>query len=347
MNDSKQIIDIDISDIQNQSNLYQQYIIPNEQLFLDVVREIRATVDMLLFDAQAWHWYNDPYITHEQVRMRDTSNMFRYPDENCALIVNFFRMIFEDIVKKWEHIYFQEFIEAGGKFHHSWGTYTTQKGKQYLQNFFQIGDRILDVAYEEMNPEMDTPIHIEKIQEARYKNIQTLDEWIEAFESYYEWHICYSSLDLLWWFAYFHPFIINHIPSGYLMRMQYEPSISKTDIIPYLKNDTPIKIPEKFSEDILSIVAMMLAFDTFNVNEIYLLKHIHDTIMNNWIVDMREEVDTMKSEIDELAKLQNISSDELFVQYAEDIDYLMWLIYDRQYDLNYFRRTGKVFWKYS
>ena len=73
---------------------------PHEWDFLSCMRDIRAHVDELLLSVQAEHWYENPFVTREDAEMGDASNLFLYPDKNCFLIVKFFRMIFDEVLRE-------------------------------------------------------------------------------------------------------------------------------------------------------------------------------------------------------------------------------------------------------
>ena len=56
-------------------------------------------IDELLLDEQAEIWYQNPYVTHKQVNMNDTSILFSYPDKNCFIIAALFIDIIEEILQ--------------------------------------------------------------------------------------------------------------------------------------------------------------------------------------------------------------------------------------------------------
>ncbi len=91
---------IDTSDIVHQSELYKTYILPQEDDFLSCMTDIRSHVDELLLSVQAEHWHENPFVTREDAEMGDVSNLFLYPDKNCFLIVKFFRMIFDEVLRE-------------------------------------------------------------------------------------------------------------------------------------------------------------------------------------------------------------------------------------------------------
>ena len=89
----------------------------------------------------------------------------------------------------------------------------------YLQNFFQVGDRVLDVAFEEMEAEQDTPVHITPLQEGRYTNFHSLTSYKDAVEGYYHMYSFQSMAGILGKYAFFYPFLLMQKESGYCMNM--------------------------------------------------------------------------------------------------------------------------------
>lgn len=66
-----------------------------------------------------------------------------------------------------------------------WGGYRTVDGREYLQNFIQVGDRIWDVAFEEMETGEKRKVAVSRISEGKYRNFESLGEMIAATEKYY------------------------------------------------------------------------------------------------------------------------------------------------------------------
>jgi hypothetical protein len=151
-----------------QRRLYAKHIAPNEWRLLNLLQSIRRDVDDLILSRQAEIWYENPFVTRWDYDNHEISPLFGYPDGCCLFIVHETLDLLEQVM--WEESPFLEsFINDWWILQKRWWYYTNPHGEKFLQNFIQIGNRILDVAYEEMNPNENEAVHIERVQDWRYR----------------------------------------------------------------------------------------------------------------------------------------------------------------------------------
>lgn len=343
MEESEPHFPIDTSDMARQSELYETHILPHEGDFLQFMRDIRAHVDEVLLSIQAEYWYENPLVTRRDVELWDASNLFLYPDKNCFLIVKFFRLIFDEVLREWNHSYIEQFLQSGGIFERSWGGYRSSNGTQYLQNFFQVGDRVLDVAFEEMENEKNTPVHITPIEEGRYMNFHTFSSYKNAVESYYNTHALYPATEILWKYAFFVPFFVIQRESGYVMNMPTDARFQSAEIITFLTEEGSPSIPGSIQEELRDIISMILAFETYTELEWFFLRHIHSVLLWDTNEIERGVFESMEQRVWSIAEKERVSYEQCYLEHAADIIRVLSRIYDYQHDRNYYRRTGKVF----
>ena len=80
------------------------------------------------------------------------------------------------------------------------------------QNYLLVGDRVVDVAHEEMNPENETSVNCESINSGRYFEFNDEKTERQVFEEYYKNQECYSTRELLGRLWFFIPYM--HVVNG-------------------------------------------------------------------------------------------------------------------------------------
>lgn len=138
-------------DFSDQRKLYDEIVAPHEGELAASFGRVRDFVDEVMDEACQRLWMDCPQTTRRDFENKDASPLFGYPDGCCLAIVEETLRALGGIMEG-EAPYLVRFIESGGVFAKRWGAYRTSQGKDVLQNFIQIGDRVWDVAFEEMEP---------------------------------------------------------------------------------------------------------------------------------------------------------------------------------------------------
>lgn len=168
----------------DQARLYDRIVAPHEDELAVSLGRVRNFVDGVMDEACQRVWVENPETTRRDFENKDASPLFGYPDGCCLAIVEKTLGVLYWILED-EAPYLAEFIEQGGVVAKRWGGYKTVDGREYLQNFIQVGDRIWDVAFEEMEPGEKRKVAVSRISEGKYRNFESLGEMIAATEKYY------------------------------------------------------------------------------------------------------------------------------------------------------------------
>lgn len=91
--------------------------------------------------------------------------------------------------------YLKEFVEAGGVFEKRWGILETGHQGTVFQNAIHVGTRIFDVANEETSAGETRKVAAYALNDPRYRNIRSLEEYASIRERYQNFR-AYSSFGL-------------------------------------------------------------------------------------------------------------------------------------------------------
>lgn len=174
------------ADLALQSGLYRQYLAPNEGAFLDFLKAKRAEVDGAFEarKAEAVEIGTSPRLPGEQ-------DILNYPQGYCLEITSRVSRKVEENMPD----YLREFIDAGGVFEKRWGILKTDHQGTVFQNAIHVGTKIFDVAHEETSLGETCPVAAYAVNDPRYRNIQSLEEYAKIRETYQNFR-AYSSFGL-------------------------------------------------------------------------------------------------------------------------------------------------------
>lgn len=262
-------------DFSDQRKLYDEIVAPHEEELAVSFRRVRDFVDEVMDEACQRLWMDCPQTTRRDFENKDASPLFGYPDGCCLSIVEETLRALDEILED-EAPYLVRFIENGGVFAKRWGAYRTSQGKDVLQNFIQIGDRVWDVAFEEMEPGESRKVAVSRISDGKYRNFATLAEAVSVTEKYYPKTRHYPSVGLLGWMGTFHSNVVFHEPTGYLMRGGGNLHFSYDEVLRYLTESADAH-PSDAEAGMLAAVEDALAFRRGDLSEIstFVLEEIH------------------------------------------------------------------------
>lgn len=171
-------------DFSVQRKLYDEIVAPHEDELAASFGRVRNFVDQVMHEACQRAWVANPETTRRDFENKDASPLFGYPDGCCLAIVEKTLGVLYWILED-EAPYLADFMNGGGVVAKRWGAYRAADGKEFLQNFIQIGDRIWDVAFEEMEPGEMRKVAVSRISDGKYRNFSTLEETVSVTEKYY------------------------------------------------------------------------------------------------------------------------------------------------------------------
>lgn len=88
--------------------------------------------------------------------------------------------------------YLKDFVEAGGVFEKRWGILETGHQGTVFQNAIHVGTKIYDVANEETSAGETRKVAVYALNDPRYRNIRSLEEYASIREKYQHFR-AYSS----------------------------------------------------------------------------------------------------------------------------------------------------------
>lgn len=322
-------------DFSFQKRLYDQIVAPRESDLETSFGRVRNFVDDIMYEAQARVWYETPATTRKDFQNKDSSPLFGYPDGCCLMIVEKTLGILYGVLDD-EAPYLREFAERGGVVQKRWGYYRTSEGRDFLQNFIQIGDRIWDVAFEEMEPGENRKIHVDLVESGKYRNFRSLSELVSVTERYYPGTKYFPSSELLGWVGTFHSNVCFHESTGYLMSAGGNLDFGFDEVSEYLAESPPFVPDPETEERMIRAVTDLLAFESANMERIetFFLEEILFHLQKP--VGSRQSLSTYlshaKNFMDRQAENLEISPGEVFLELSEIVDRAMAHISDEYYD---------------
>lgn len=322
-------------DFADQKRLYDEIVAPHENELSVSFGRVRNFVDDVMTEAQARLWFEYPETTKKDFENKDASPLFGYPDGCCLMIVEKTLGIFHWILDE-EAPYLVDFIEKGGVVAKRWGGYKTVDGREYLQNFIQVGDRIWDVAYEEMEPGEMRKVSVSRISEGRYRNFETLPEMISATEKYYAGTRHYPSPNLIGWIGIFHSNLVFHEETGYLMSAGRNLYFGFDEVEKYLRGTPDFGHDENVERRMLTAVADILAFERESLTEVekFMLEEIAFHLQRPFEkrVNLDKQIVHARNFFKHQAGRLGISVEEAFEELSHIVDCVMARVSDEYYD---------------
>jgi hypothetical protein len=251
-------------------DLYATLILPHEPELLRTFLRIRQTVDEIMLGAQAEIWYENPHVTHEDFLQKDASQLFGYPDGCCLAIVDNTLAILGETLET-EAPYLAEYLQLGGTLRRDWGYYEAADGRKILQNFIRIGDRVWDVAYEEMEPGERRKVAVTPDSENRYRNFESLEDMFRTTEAYYPGTKYFASVPLVGWVGAFHPGLCFHESTGYLLQTGENNGFPFGEVEKYLYSAEATEFSEDRERRLIQAVTNLLAFESDGFQQVEIL----------------------------------------------------------------------------
>jgi hypothetical protein len=224
------------------------------------------------------------------------------------------------------------------------GFYQASNGKEILQNFIRAGDRVWDVAYEEMEPEELRKVAVVPFKGGRHREFCSLGEIRRISESYYPGMRYFSSLSALGWVGAFHSSLCFQLPRNYLMQSGKNREFGFDEVSTYLRTVArPLELTPELKARLARAVTDILAFGTqrFTPIESFFLNSVR-LHLENPTGDVERHLRHAHDFVSWQAEKTGLSFEEVFVELSDVMEGLIAEISDEYYDRLHAERKGEI-----